>query len=114
LRWLTHYSASSNLHAERPKLVSIGGDRYIVLWEQWLYTGSYSDTFQGVYGMVINAQGNPLQAATLITSEHHLHRGDDAFFLDSRAAWMTGNAAEKELLLHFVDGSLHYEMVVLE
>ncbi len=25
LRWLTHYSAGSNLHAERPKLVGLGG-----------------------------------------------------------------------------------------
>ena len=114
LRWLTHYSASSNLHAERPKLVGIGGDQYIVLWEEWLYTGSYYDTYRGVYGMVIDDQGNIVRAATLITGEHHLHRGDDAFLLDSRAAWMTGNATEKKLMIHFVDGSLHYEMVTLD
>jgi hypothetical protein len=36
LRWLTHYSASSSLHAERPKLIGIGADQYVVLWEQWL------------------------------------------------------------------------------
>jgi hypothetical protein len=114
LRWLTNYSAGSNLHAERPKLVGIGGDQYIVLWEEWLNTGSFSDTFNGVYGMVIDAEGNVLQAATLITDAHHLHRGDDAFFLDNRAAWMTGNAAEQTLTIHFVDASLNYEMVTLE
>jgi hypothetical protein len=114
LRWLTHYSASSNLHAERPKLIGIGGDQYVVLWEQWQNDGSYSDTFNGVYGMVIDAKGNVLQAAKLITGEYHLHRGDDAFLLDQRAAWMTGSAVEHKLYIHMVDASLNYERVTLD
>jgi hypothetical protein len=113
LRWLTTYSAGSNLHVERPKLIAIGGDQYIVLWEQWL-SDNGSNNFNGVYGMVIDAEGNILQAATLITDAHHLHRGDDAFFLDGRAAWMTGNAAAQTLTIHFVDASLNYEIVTLE
>jgi hypothetical protein len=114
LKWLTNYSASSNLHAERPKLIGIGGYQYVVLWEEWLSTGSYSNTFNGVYGMVIDDKGNILHAATLITDEHHLHRGDDAFLLDNRAAWMTGNAVDRRLYIHFVDASLNYEMVTLD
>ena len=113
-RWLTSYSAGSNLHAERPKLIGIGGDQYIVLWEEWLETGGWYDTFNGVSGMVIDDEGNILQAATLITDQHHLHRGDDAFFLDNRAAWMTGSEAEQELYIHFVDAALTYEMVTLD
>jgi hypothetical protein len=114
LKWLTDYSASSKLHAERPKLIGIRGDQYIVLWEEWLNTGSYSDTFRGVYGMVIDDHGNTLRTAKLITNEHHLHRGDDAFLLAGRAAWMTGNEAERTLSIHFVDASLNYEMVTFE
>jgi hypothetical protein len=114
LRWLTRYSDSSNLHAERPKLIGIGGDRYIVLWEEWRNAGSCNGIFNGVYGMLIDDQGNVLRAATLITDEHHLHSGDDAFFLDNRAAWMTGNAVERKLYIHLVDASLNYEMVTLD
>ncbi len=114
LRWLTQYSTNSNLHAERPKLIGLGGDQYVVLWEEWLNTGSYSDTFNGVYGLVIDAQGNVLHAATLITNAHHLPRGDDAFLLDNHAAWMTGNAAERKLYIHLVDASLNYELVTLD
>jgi hypothetical protein len=114
LKWLTHYSTDSNLHAERPKLISIGNDRYIVLWEEWRNTGSYADTFNGVYGMVINANGDIIRAATLLTNAHHLHRGDDAFMLDNRAAWMTGNATTQKLYLHLVDASLNYEIVTLD
>ncbi len=114
LRWLTTYSASSNLHAERPKLIAIGGDQFIVLWEEWLTIGGNSDTYHGVYGMVIDDKGNILHAAKLITGTHHLPRGDDAFLLDNRAAWMTGNAVERKLYIHFVDASLNYEMTTLD
>lgn len=114
LRWLTSYSAGSNLHAERPKLIGIGGDQYIVLWEEWLETGGWYDTFHGVYGMVIDDEGNVLSPATLITADHHLHRGDDAFLLDNRAGWITGSEAERRLTIHLVDASLNYEMVTLE
>lgn len=113
LKWLTTYSAASYLHAERPKLIAIGGNQYIVLWEAWLNTGS-SDTYNGVYGMVIDASGNTLRAAKLITNQYHLPRGDDAFFLDNRAAWMTGSATEKKLYIHFVDASLNYVKVTLD
>jgi hypothetical protein len=114
LRWLTQYSSASNIHAERPKIISIGGNQYIVLWEEWRNTDEYTDTFQGVYGMVIDDKGNILRAATLITDQHHLHRGDDAFFLDNRAAWITGNAVGQELYIHFVDAELTYEMVTVD
>ncbi len=114
LKWLTNYSAESNLHAERPKLVSIGNDRYIVLWEEWSYTGNQGDVFHGVYGMVINANGDIIRPARLLTDAHHLHRGDDAFMLNNRAAWMTGDAATRKLYLHLVDESLNYQRVTID
>jgi hypothetical protein len=114
LRWLTHYSGSSNRHAERPKLIAIGGDQYIALWEEWRNTGGYSDTFDGVRAMLVDDRGNILRSATLVTDLHHLHRGDDAFLLDGRAAWMTGSATGQELYIHLVDSSLTYEMVTLD
>ncbi len=113
LRWLTHYSNSSGLHVERPKLIGVGGDQYIALWEQWQETGGYSESFNGVFGMVIDDRGNTLRGPRLITDQHHLHRGDDAFLLDNRAAWMTGSAVEQKLYIHFVNTSLSYERVTL-
>jgi len=114
LRWLTSYSAASNLHAERPKLVGIGSDQYIVLWEEWRNISSYSDVFNGVYAMRIDAQGSTLQPPTLITSQYHLQRGDDAFLLDQSAAWITGSESEKSLTIHFVDANLVYTVVTLK
>jgi hypothetical protein len=107
LRWLTTYSAASNLHAERPKLVGIGNDQYIVLWEQFEGT-----LFKGVYGMRINAQGETLMSATQLTTQYRLHRGDDAFRVGNSAAWMTAGVQDRKpyLFLHSVDASLTYTM----
>jgi len=114
LRWLTSYTAQSNLHAERPKLVGIGSDHYVVLWEQWRNTGPDSDVFQGVYSMLIDAQGSILLPARLLSSSTHLPRGDDAFFLNGSAAWLTGNSQTKALYIHMVDQALNYRLVPVE
>jgi hypothetical protein len=95
-------------------LIGLGGDQYIALWEEWLNTGSYTDTFRGVYGMLIDDHGNTLRGPALLTNQHHLHRGDEAFLLDNHAAWMTGNAAQRKLHIHLVDASLSYRMITLD
>jgi hypothetical protein len=115
LLWLTNYSRSSKLHAERPKLVGIGGNRYVVLWEEWQIqdTKPRNDTWNGVYGMVIDASGDIVQEKELITDAHHLHRGDDAFLLNGNAGWMTGDSTTGEIQLHLVDRSLNYQLVTI-
>jgi hypothetical protein len=106
LRWITDYTTESGLHAERPKLLGIGGDEYIVLWEQWTTSG-----FEGVHGMLIDSLGDVLVSAELITTEYHLHRGDDAFVVDGKAGWMTGTSTTRTLHLHLVDATLQYGRV---
>lgn len=116
LRWLTDYKkadSSATSHAERPKLVAIGGDQYVVLWERWDTAGS-NYQFAGVHGMLIDAEGNSLQAETLITKDYHLSRGDDAFVLKGKAAWMTGDSENKQLHVHLVDTSLTHELIVID
>jgi hypothetical protein len=112
LRWLTHYSAESRLHAERPQLVALGDDRYIVLWEEWRNVEPYSDVFNGVFAMVIDDKGAVLRSAKMITT-NHLPRGDDAFLLDGRAGWVTGSQAERRLFIHLVDAELNYAAVLV-
>ena len=112
LRWLTNYTEEENLHATRPKLVALGEDKYMALWEEW-QVGGNGDTFNGVFGMVIDANGDTLDEATELTDSHHLHQGDDAFSLDGKAGWMTGSSS-KELYLHLVDESLEYTMFTLD
>ncbi|MGB9751046.1 hypothetical protein [Roseiflexus castenholzii] len=113
LRWLTNYSAESRLHAERPKMIGIGNDRYIVLWEEWRNVNQETDVFNGVYGMLIDAQGSILIPAKLLTTSH-LPRGDDAVFFQNGAAWVTGDAARRNLSIHLVDATLQYRVVTID
>lgn len=112
LRWLTHYQGDTKgqSHAERPKLVPLGKDTYVVLWERWDAGGT---TFAGTWGMVIDAKGATLVEAEKL-SEYHLPRGDDAFPLDGEAAWITGDANARQLDLHIVDGKLAYRRITVE
>lgn len=112
LRWLTSYQADTGgqSHAERPKLVALGDDTYAVLWERWDAGGS---AFAGTWGMVIDATGATLAEPAMLT-DSHLPRGDDAFPLDGEAAWITGDAAARQLHLHVVDAQLAYRRIVVE
>lgn len=112
LRWLTHYQsdAPGQSHAERPKLVPLGNDTYVVLWERWDGGGG---KFAGTWGMVIDAKGAPLVDATKLT-DSHLPRGDDAFNLSGEAAWITGDSELRQLHVHIVDKTLAYRLIVVE
>ncbi|MEZ4300432.1 MAG: hypothetical protein R3B70_36140 [Polyangiaceae bacterium] len=112
LRWLTHYQADTGgqSHAERPKLVPLGGDKYVVLWERW---DSGGGKFAGTWGMVIDATGAPVIEAKQIT-DSHLPRGDDAFPLDGDAAWITGDSELKQLQVHIVTADLAYRRILVE
>ncbi|MCY0988732.1 hypothetical protein OV203_16475 [Nannocystis sp. ILAH1] len=112
LRWLTHYQSENGgtTHAERPKLVPLGDDTYAVLWERW---DGAQPAFAGTWGMVIDAAGEALVPAALI-ADTHLPRGDDAFPLAGNAAWITGDAAARQLDIHIVDAQLGYRHVVVE
>lgn len=114
LQWLTHYTATyepvpnktpivRGLTADRPKLVAIGNNQFVVLWEEWYVVappyplpGSVK-TFQGVYGLVIDATGAVIVPATLLTTQYHLPRGDDAFRLGNGAAWMTADGDQLQI-----------------
>jgi hypothetical protein len=112
LRWLTHYQADTTgqSHAERPKLVALGDDTFVVLWERWDGAGS---TFAGTWGMVIDATGATLVAEAEV-SDSHLPRGDDAFALDGEAAWITGDSAARQLHIHVVDAQLAYRRIIVD
>jgi hypothetical protein len=86
--------------------------RYVVLFERWTRVGDRY-AFSGTFAMLIDAEGESESEAVFV-SEHHLPRGDDAFLLDGRAAWITGNREAPSLYLHLVDEHLNYERITIE
>jgi hypothetical protein len=109
LAWLTDYAGAAN--ADRPRLVAIGGDQFVVLWERW--TGTDNDeAFEGTYAMVIDAAGTTVAPAMRV-SDHHISRGDDAVVLGNRALFVTGSGSPASLALNFVAADLTTEVVTL-
>ncbi len=82
---------------------------YIALWEQW-HSIENGDTFQGIYAMLIDAEGNILNEARLLSNEAHLPFAEDAFLLDGKAGWMTSDLSYRSLILHLVDENLNYQV----
>ncbi|MCA9535385.1 MAG: hypothetical protein KC593_16945 [Myxococcales bacterium] len=99
--FLTNHGATGDVHAERPKLLPLGGDTYLVLYERWEGDNSGSYEFTGVHALVIDADGTVLVASTDLGAVH-LPRGDDAFVLGGGGAWVTGDEQERSLTLHHV------------
>lgn len=110
VRWLT--SLGANQHVERPRLVGIGGDRFVALWEVWSRSGN-RDAFQGTYGLILDEKGTVLKEATSLSSTVHLSRGDDAVSWGSSALFVGGDGTKRELLLHRVTAELGFESIAL-
>jgi hypothetical protein len=115
VRFLTQYEATSGgaVQAERPKLVALGGDRFMVLWERWEHDPSAGYVFTGTWGVVVDGEGAALAAPTALT-EHHLPRGDEAFRLGDGAAFLTGDAPSASLRLHRIGADLRHTEIVIE
>ena len=105
-----HTSAPGTRHAERPKLVPLGGGAYVVLFERWSTSGS--QMFEGTFALRIDAAG-VVQAGPTRVSDHHLPRGDDAFAYADGAAWLTGDEVERTLSLHLVHPDLSITETVI-
>jgi hypothetical protein len=110
LRWLTEHDA--NTHASRPRLVGIGGDKFVVLWERWERSGT-SFQFKAVWAAVVDGSGSVVQAPKQVSTSH-LSRGDDAVALDGQALFVTGNRTQKDLVLNIVDASLTTKQITLQ
>jgi hypothetical protein len=96
--WLTDYDDRLTAHAERPKVVRWGADRFYVLWEKWTLT-----QFEATYAMVVDEWGHTIVPATSLGAVR-LSRHDDAFLLDGKAAWLTSIGGTVQL--HLVDATL--------
>ena len=100
LIWLTNYTNRTTENAERPHLVSIGGGRFIVLWEKWSLT-AYSGTFVAV----LDEYGNVLKAPASIGTAR-LHRQDNPVQFGDKAAWIIGESSPAKLVLYTLDANL--------
>ena len=75
--WLTEYRDATRHNASRPKAISVGEDRILVLWETWSAT-DYRET----YMMIVDPMGREVVAPTPLERGLRLHRRDDPIAVD--------------------------------
>lgn len=101
--WLT--SLPNGVSAERPKVVKLGGNELLVLWEEWTYAGKQL-SWQSTKAMLIDEYGSVLRPAATINSRLNPSGADVPFEMNGRAAWITGDGSRRQLTLHQIDRDL--------
>jgi len=104
LTWLTDYAAAT-AQADRPKVAAIGGDQFVVLWEQWSGTGDRQSSFGGTQGLLLGGDGSVKLMPKLVTMLH-LSRGDDLVTLGAASLFVSGDAVAKKLTLNLIGADL--------
>ena len=107
-----HHADGASRHVERPKLVALGGDRFLAVWEEWTLTAD-EQTYDGVYAARIDATG-AIQAGPTRVADGHLPRGDSAIAMGDEALWVTGDEEAHTLTVHRVNAELVYRASTID
>ncbi len=130
--WATNYSKGMTgsivpkeqrfTTAQRPRLVKIGEREYIALWEEHdaevggciaLSDSRWASRYKATRAAKVTLSGNGdsvkiTVGASKEVGNARLHWQDDAFNWQGKAAWLTGDAVGRKIILHTVDGGLNY------
>jgi len=90
--WLTAYTDKNRDNAVSPKMVYLGGGRYLALWEKWT-----NNTFKNLCGCVFDEKGNLLIKETDLGALLRLGRGERIILSGSRVLWITASNSQLEL-----------------
>lgn len=104
LQWLVDYKSDS-ANAHRPRIIPMGNDQFMVMWERW--PGEYD--FEGTYAMMINSEGDVLKEAKRIT-DYHLPQENEPVKVGDKAVIVSGSKSEKALIFIEVDNSLNVQI----
>ena len=117
-RPVTAYLPQGRQTARRMSMVDLRNGTYLLVWEVWAVNvwlgggnisisppwGGYNTT----WAAVVDASGNQVVQPKEI-GKLRIQKEGDAFFLPAsqRAGWVTGDAANGQMLLHTLDSSLN-------
>ena len=84
------------LRADRPRVVNVGNDQLVVLWERWEKPAD-DEQFTGTWALVLDGGAGTVATPAAEVSAHHINRGDDAVALDGNAVFITGHGGSINL-----------------
>lgn len=89
VQWLTQ---ADECTYEHPQLVFDGYGRLILLFEQYKADADSWDTYDGVYYMILDANGNPASGKILYSKEARLNPCETPIVTPDGAVYWTGNS----------------------
>lgn len=96
--WLTNYTGA--FYASAPKLINIGNDQLLIMWEKKGYDTSYwVDPYIESYYMVVGSDGSVVIPPTVI-QDIRLPEFGDPDYKDGKIYWTTSNGENKQINIH--------------
>lgn len=95
--WLTHFEDPEKENVTRPRLLKIGEDKFLALWEKWSSTNYITTQY-----IVFDAAGKILVPLTNLGGVR-LNRGDEPIYSNGNLIWVTGKKNSKQLRLNRID-----------
>jgi len=97
--WLTDYTGS--YYASNPKLISLGEDKLLIMWEKkkYLIDDYWSDQYIEAYYMVVSSDGSVLITQTVIQDER-LAQYEEPDYVDGCIYWTTSDGESNNYIVH--------------
>ena len=121
--WLTEFGKNKNetRKATSAKLVKLDDGKYLALWEEHVLSGmqwNYARTCGATVTITGDVDNKQIKRGPVVPLPPlRLHRGDDPVTLVlngvPHAAWVSGGATDKQLILHTVSESLKHKTQIL-
>lgn len=119
-KYLTDYTPEGKFSVSRPRIVAMGDGSLVVFWERWTHDvvkkndGPAADgRYDSTWAMKIDESGNQTQEPVQLTGVVRITRGEIAFLWNGKAAWLTGNVVDGQIIANTLDGSLKYNAVAM-
>jgi hypothetical protein len=95
--WLTNYTG--NYYASNPKMLSIGNDQLLFMWEKKLYSPYDSDQYLTSCYMVVSSTGEIIIPETEI-QDIYLTTFGEPTYKDGYVYWTTSDGKSNKLVVH--------------
>ncbi|MDF2845586.1 MAG: hypothetical protein K0R00_4012 [Herbinix sp.] len=95
--WLTNYTG--NYYASNPKMLAIGNDQLLFLWEKKIYSPYDSDQYLTSCYMVVSSTGEIIIPETEIQDVYLTTFGEPTY-RDGYVYWTTSDGKSKKLIVH--------------
>lgn len=94
--WLTNYTGS--IYASNPKMLNIGNDQLLLMWEKKDYNKGWNQYIESCY-MIVSSDGRIIKPETRIQDIHLTEFGEPTY-RDGQVYWTTSDGESMNFVVH--------------